>query len=239
MLGDVISGAKRSEAARRSYNRLSRWYDFLSTWFEKGFRNSGLKLLDAREKESILEIGFGTGHCIVALARAVGSGMVYGLDISDGMLSIANNRVNKAGLSTRVHLERGDVMQLPFKEEFFDAIFMSFTLELFNAKEILAVLGQCRRALKRDGRLCVVALSNSEQPSIIARLYLWAHHKFPGIVDCHPIYVQAIMKESGFHIDRSIARKSMGLPVEIVLVKKTGGVTANTTPITEELQTAV
>ena len=67
----------RSEIARKSYNRLSRWYDLLSSSFEKSVRNSGLKLVGAKEGETILEIGFGTGHCIVALAKAIGrSGMV-------------------------------------------------------------------------------------------------------------------------------------------------------------------
>jgi ubiquinone/menaquinone biosynthesis C-methylase UbiE len=239
MKGELRPSTGRSEAARRSYNRLSRWYDLLSIWFEKGFRNSGLELLDVKENETVLEIGFGTGHCIVALARAVGgTGMVYGIDISDGMLQIAKNRVRKAGLAETAHLERGDAMQLPFKEEFFDAIFMSFTLELFNAMEILAVLSQCRRVLKKGGRICVVALSNSEQPGSMARLYLWTHHKFPGLCDCRPIYVQAVLKEAGFLIDQSSERKLMGLPIEIVLAKKSGGVPANAEPVAIELQSA-
>ena len=240
MKGELRPGTGRSEAARRSYNRLSRWYDFLSNRFERKFRDTGIGMLEATGGETILEVGFGTGHCVVALARTVGNtGMVYGIDISDGMLQIAKNRVRKAGLAETAHLERSDAMQLPFKEEFFDAIFMSFTLELFNAMEILAVLSQCRRILKKGGRICVVALSNSEQPGSMARLYLWTHHKFPGLCDCRPIYVQAVLKEAGFLIDQSRERKLMGLPIEIVLAKKSGGVPAKDEPMAEELQAAV
>lgn len=240
MLDDVITNAKRSEAARRSYNRLSPCYDLLSTWFERGFRNSGLKLLGARKDETILEIGFGTGHCLVALAGAASSsGKVYGIDISDRMLRIAKNRVQRAGLANRVHLERGDAMQLPFKEEFFDAVFMSFTMELFHSTEIPILLSQCRRVLKHDGRICVVSLSKKEASGFIVKLYLWAHNRFPGAIDCRPIYVQDDLEEAGFRTEEIFRRKKLGLPVEIVLAKKSEGVPANSEPVAEELQAAV
>ena len=232
-------GTGRSEIARVSYNRMSRWYDLLSNRFERKFRDTGLSMLEATGGETILEIGFGTGHSIVALARAVGNtGMVYGIDISDGMLQIANNRVIKAGLTEAAHLERGDAMQLPFKEEFFDAIFMSFTLELFHSTEIPIVLGQCRRVLKKDGRICVVSLSKKEQPGFMIKLYLWTHRKFPGLIDCRPIYVQDDLEEAGFLTMKSVQIKKLGLPVEIVLARKSGGVPASVEPMAVELQSA-
>ena len=232
-------GTGRSEIARVSYNRMSRWYDLLSNRFERKFRDTGLSMLEATGGETILEIGFGTGHSIVALARAVGNtGMVYGIDISDGMLQIANNGVIKAGLTETAHLERGDAMQLPFKEEFFDAIFMSFTLELFHSTEIPAVLSQCRRALKKDGRICVVSLSKKEEPGFMVKLYLWAHHKFPGLIDCRPIYVQADLEEAGFLTTEAKKIKALGFPVDIVLARKSGDVPANAEPVAIELQSA-
>ena len=239
MKGESL-GMQQSEAARISYNRLSHWYDLLSIWFETGFRNNGFRLLDVKEDETVLEIGFGTGHCITSLARAVGdSGMVYGIDISDGMLHRANNRVSKAGLSKTVHLERGDAMQLPFKEEFFDAIFMSFTLELFHSTEIPIVLSQCRRVLKQGGRICVVSLSKKEKAGFIIKLYLWAHHRFPSLIDCHPIYVQDDLEEAAFLTIESTQVKKLGLPVEIILARKSGGIPAKAEPMAEELQAAV
>jgi len=240
MKDEFAPGTERGEAARRSYNRLSRWYDLLSNGFESSLRNSGLKLLDAREGETILEIGFGTGNCIVALARSVGrSGMVYGIDISDGMLRIANGRVRKSGLNDRVYLERGDALRLPFKEDFFDAVFMSFTLELFHSTEIPAVLDQCRRVLKRESRICVVSLSRKEEPGRIIRLYLNAHRRFPGLVDCRPIYAQDDLEEAGFLTLQSTHMKKLGLPVDIVLAKKSGGVPADNELASAELQPAI
>src|SRR5512141_1612611 len=94
---------RSKEAARASYNRLSRWYDLVAGSTEKKYRDWGLEKLSAQPGEKILEIGFGTGHCLVALAKAVGpAGHVTGLDISDGMLAVAQERLQQEGLAERV-----------------------------------------------------------------------------------------------------------------------------------------
>src|SRR5512143_3563501 len=118
---------RSKEAARASYNRLSRWYDLVSGGTEKKYRDWGLEKLSAQAGEKILEIGFGTGHCLVALAKAVGpSGQVSGLDLSDRMLVIARERLQRENLAERVDLHLGDAAKLDFIEaDSLDGVFMS------------------------------------------------------------------------------------------------------------------
>jgi ubiquinone/menaquinone biosynthesis C-methylase UbiE len=220
---ETISRVNRSkEDARASYNRLSRWYDVIAGSTEKKYRDWGLEKLSAQPGEKILEVGFGTGHCLVSLAQSVGpNGGVFGVDISDGMLAIARERLQNEGLSGRVELHLGDAAKLDFIESgTLDGVFMSFTLELFDNPEIPRVLQECHRILKPGGRLAVVSMSKTNPPGVAVRMYEWFHEKVPNYADCRPIFARQSIEQSGFSIQDVSVSSMWGLPVEIVLGKK-------------------
>ena len=219
----TIKRVNRSkEAARASYNRLSRWYDVIAGSTEKKYRDWGLKKLSAQSGEKILEIGFGTGHCLVSLAEAVGpTGRVIGLDISDGMLAIARQRLQREGLNDRVDLHLGDAASLSFIEtNSLDGVFMSFTLELFDNPDIARVLQECHRILKPGARLSIVSMTKTNPPGVPVRIYEWFHEHMPEYADCRPIFARHALEENGFKIQNVSVSSMWGLPVEIVLGKK-------------------
>jgi demethylmenaquinone methyltransferase/2-methoxy-6-polyprenyl-1,4-benzoquinol methylase len=213
---------RSKQAARASYNRMSRWYDLIAGSTEKKYRDRGLEKLSAQPGERILEIGFGTGHCLIALAKAVGpTGRVIGLDISDGMLAIAGQRLQGEGLNDRVDLHLGDAADLDFlASDSLDGVFMSFTLELFDNPEIPRVLQECHRVLKPGGRLAVVSMTKTNPPGMAVRMYEWFHEHVPEYADCRPIFARQALEESGFGIQDVSVSSMWGLPVEIVLGRK-------------------
>lgn len=217
---ETISRVLRSKAdAKSSYNQMSRWYDLVSGSSEKKYRDLGLQKLKAASGEQILEIGYGTGHCILTLAQAVGDGgKVYGIDLSEGMLAISQERLREAGLSHRVDLHTGDATSLPFESNRFDGIFMSFTLELFDTPEIPLVLQECWRVLNPGGRIVVVSLA--KKTGLAVDIYEWFHERMPVAVDCRPILAQDDLTRVGFSIREVDSLLMWGLPVEIILAEK-------------------
>jgi len=216
-----ISRVKRSkEEAKDSYDRMSKWYDLMAKP-EKKYVMRGVEKLDINEGENVLEIGFGTGDALLSLAKNVGeSGLVYGIDISEGMLEVAQSKLDKAGLANRTNLILGDASKLPFDANFFNALFMSFTLELFDTPDIPVLLQECKRVLKTGGRLGVVAISDIDDDNFMMKLYKWAHLKFPSYVDCRPIFTQEELQKSGFNIKSTERHTMWDLPVDIVIAVK-------------------
>ena len=106
---------------------------------------------------------------------------------------------------------------MPYEDNKFDAVFMSFTLELFDTPEIPKLLGEIKRVLKTNGRLGVVSMSKENGDSKLLRLYEWLHEKFPRYVDCRPIYVEEAIKDAGFEIKHKEKVRLFGLPGEIVI----------------------
>ena len=53
---------------RTFYNRISRAYDRIADASERACRDRGVEVIDAKPGERVLELGFGTGHGLVALA---------------------------------------------------------------------------------------------------------------------------------------------------------------------------
>ena len=196
------------------YDRISKAYDLIADAGEHKTREAGLEALAVRDGEQVLEIGCGTGHGIVELAKAVGArGRIVGLDLSEGMLEVARKRVKAAGFDDRTELQLGDARDLSLEGGRFDAAFMSFTLELFDPDQIPSVLTQVRRVLKVDGRLGVVSLAYREPPTPITEIYQWLHRHFPHFIDCQPIEAETLIRDAGFRIQAAIDMSIWGLPV--------------------------
>lgn len=216
-----ITRVTRSKTqAQANYDRISGFYDLIAGWSEKKPRTAGLQLLAAHPGERILEVGYGTGHALRDLAQAIGdSGRVSGIDISEGMKAIAARRLLEAGLRDRVQLHCGDAASLPFESSSMDAIFSSFTIELFDTPEIPVVLEECRRVLRDGGRICIVSLSK-ERLTRMTRFYERFHEIFPRIVDCRPIFARQSLENAGFRIEQNYELSWWAMTVEAVLARK-------------------
>ena len=194
------------EATRSFYDRISRVYDLLSDAAEQDARDTGLDLLAVKPGERVLEIGFGTGHALVRLARDTGpNGRVVGIDLSPGMHAVAQERVDAAGTASRVELRCEAVPPIRSDDGVFDAAFLSFTLESLPDETIPAVLAEILRVVRPGGRVGVVALASppaGRSDHLLERAYRWLHRHFPHVIDCRPIDVARELRAAGLKITR-------------------------------------
>ena len=204
-----------NEETQSNYDRLSRWYDLLANRSERPYRDLGLRNLALQPGESVLDIGCGTGHALVAMSRV--AGQVYGLDLSWGMLTTTRQRLDKNELGGDAAIIQGDAIRLPFANGTLDAAFMSFTLELFTPDKIPIVLEECRRVLRPTGRVAIVALAKRRKDNLMTRLYERAHKRWPGIIDCTPIRLSEEIMKARFDPKAVLSTSMWGLPVDVVV----------------------
>jgi len=97
-------------------------------------RKQWIKLLELERGDIVLDVSTGTGRNLPYLAKKVGrEGIVYGVDISLGMLRYAAKISPKM---RNVVLIRANASHLPFKDECFDAVFHVGGINTFEEKEL-------------------------------------------------------------------------------------------------------
>jgi demethylmenaquinone methyltransferase/2-methoxy-6-polyprenyl-1,4-benzoquinol methylase len=212
------------EPNRAFYDRISAAYDLLSDTNERAARQAGVQALAMKPGERVLEIGCGTGNELLDLASLVGpTGQVCGIDVSSGMLEVSRRKLEKHPPTGPVELREGDARKLPFPDASFDAVYCSFTLELFSDDDIPRVLAEVRRVLRAGGRVGVVSMAKvkpGEKPSLLERSYVWMHRHFPHIVDCRPIDPTALLTAAGFRVTKQAGLEIWTMPVAVIAAEK-------------------
>ena len=225
----MSKSAKHAESNRSFYDRISRSYDLIADAGEHKAREAGEVALGVSNGERVLEVGCGTGRSLVHFSNQAGEqGSVIGVDVSTGMLSVAQKRVSSEATAAPIDFVEADARQLDpavFQNDSFDAAFASFTLELFPLEDIATVLAEVKRVLKPGGRLGIVSMSvvkEPNHPSLLERAYIWMHQHFPHLVDCQPIDVHAYLKTAGFKIQSSEEIEIWTMPVSVVVATNDG-----------------
>src|SRR5664279_2322953 len=216
----VLRVLQTMDETRAFYDKISGVYDLLAEHSEGPVRQTGLDRLALTPGERVLEIGYGTGHCLVQIAEEVGpearySALTFRKECGHGRES----GWRKQHLIDRVELSCGDATHLPYPDGSMDAVFMSFTLELFDTPEIPQVLASCARVLRPGGRIGVVAITKEGKEGFAVEAYEWTHQHFPTLLDCRPIFVRRALEDAGFSI-RNATIANMWVPVEVVVGAK-------------------
>lgn len=112
-----------------------------------------LSIANLKTGETVLDLGSGGGIDVFIASKYVGqSGKVYGLDMTDEMLSLANKNKKKMGIAN-VEFIKGYIEDMPLKDEEVDVILSNCVINLSESKE--KALSEAYRVLKIGGRLAI------------------------------------------------------------------------------------
>jgi demethylmenaquinone methyltransferase/2-methoxy-6-polyprenyl-1,4-benzoquinol methylase len=102
----------------------------------------------------VLDVASGTAAVAIELARASAPRTVVGIDQSPEMLAAGQARIARAGLSSRVELQRGNAESLPFDDGAFDAL--TFTYLLRYVDDPAAQMRELSRVVRPGGVIAML-----------------------------------------------------------------------------------
>jgi len=151
----------KKEQVANMFNTISPQYDFLNHLLSGGidiiWRKKAIKLLQNKGIKTMLDIATGTGDFAIE-ALKINPEKIVGVDISEGMLSFGQEKIKKMGLEKTIQLQKGDSEKLPFSDNSFDAVIVSFGVR--NFENLQKGLTDMFRVTKPGGYCLILEFSN-------------------------------------------------------------------------------
>ncbi len=158
------SGEKKGKQIAKMFNAIASRYDIMNRLIslgqDKRWRRKAISILKPQSPATILDIATGTGDMAIKMHSMLSTCKVTGCDISEGMLEVARKKVLDLGLASEIEFSLGDCISLPFEDNSFDAVTISFGIR--NVEDIERGISEINRVLKPSGTLVILELSVPE-----------------------------------------------------------------------------
>lgn len=130
------------------------------------FADEAIAACNLKPGATVLDVACGPGT--LGLKAAQTSGKVHGIDFSEAMLAVFNNKIAAAGLRN-VELHCGDAQALPYADETFDAAFSLFGLMFFPDRK--RGFAEIYRTLKPGGSVAITSWAPVDQSPAMMTMF--------------------------------------------------------------------
>ena len=214
-------GSKR-EQVEQMFDNIAHSYDTLnhtlSFGVDKIWRKAAIDFLlkNRQSTDSLLDIATGTGDFAILAYDKLKANRIVGIDISEGMMAIGKEKVEKLGLADHITFQKEDCAKMSFADKSFDAVISAFALR--NFQNLDECLKEMHRVLKDDGHFSVVDLCTPVSFPMMQLFWLYkkaimptlgkllskdqtAYTYLPDTMDAVPQAerMQHIIEQAGFH----------------------------------------
>lgn len=169
------------------FDAIAPAYDFMNTMMTGGlhvrWRNRALKMaasmLPHGEPKMALDVACGTGDVSFRLHELFPKAHITGLDLSAGMLKIAEEKLAEMDTSARNQITfiEGDSLKMPFPDDTFELVTVAYGVRNFERLE--DGYREMRRVMKPGGVICVIELSEPSNSLIKGGYRLYSRHVIP------------------------------------------------------------
>lgn len=173
---ELPSKSQKERYVRDMFNEIARKYDLMNTLMsfgmDKSWRKYAMRRARIQSGMAVLDVCCGTAEFTMEIARAVGAGgHVTGLDFSEQMLQVGQQKVKASECNDRIKLIQGNAMSLPFEDNSFDAATVGWGLR--NVPDINQALQEMRRVVRPGG--WIVSLDMAKPTAPIFKQVYWLY----------------------------------------------------------------
>ncbi|MDA9554757.1 bifunctional demethylmenaquinone methyltransferase/2-methoxy-6-polyprenyl-1,4-benzoquinol methylase UbiE [Pelobium sp.] len=175
--------ASKKEQVATMFNNISKTYDFLNHFLSLGidiiWRKKAIKELEKDQPQMILDVATGTGDFAFEAIEKLKPKKVIGVDISRGMLDIADEKIIKRNKSEVFEVRLGDSEKLLFDDATFDAVTVAYGVRNFENLE--KGIADMLRVLKPGGKAVILEFSKPKTFPIKQLYSFYFHYITPTI----------------------------------------------------------
>jgi demethylmenaquinone methyltransferase/2-methoxy-6-polyprenyl-1,4-benzoquinol methylase len=158
------SSLGKKEQVTQMFDTISGNYDGLNRVISFGidvkWRKKVLKMVQQKNPDTILDIATGTGDLAILMTKT-NAKKIIGLDISQGMLEVGKKKIAQKNLNHIIEMVVGDSENMPYPDNYFDAITVSFGIR--NFENLDKGLSEILRVLKPNGIFVILETSVPEK----------------------------------------------------------------------------
>ena len=172
---------EKAQQVEAMFDNIAPTYDKLNhrlSWnIDRGWRKKAIRQLAPFAPQAMLDIATGTGDFAILAVQMLHPRKLIGADISEGMMAVGRQKVEKMGLQDTITFAKEDCLNLSYPDEKFDAVTAAFGIR--NFADLDKGLKEMHRVLRKGGHLSIVELTTPVSFPMKQLFHIYSHTVLP------------------------------------------------------------